>query len=338
MLAAIALMNVITGLAAAVVLAPISFGLDADAFRRGAAAVTEGRMDVDFLYTPLAALLAQPLTWIPPIVAGLVMTCVGLTVLLVGVAVETRGLAPVDRMLVGVAAVFFIPVVNELLLGQITVLLAAALYPIVRGSDRVRNGIPLGLAVALAPKPLIVPVIGWMLVWRRRSLLGVASTAAATTLVGIALMGTDLYGLWIDVLTGTSRAARHGNVSLWPSAGIRPEAILAALAVALAALWTIVRSEGRGLVAALLAGLLLAPYTLVYAATILLLAVRPAMGYAPRALRLLALAANPAMVFAFVPWVITALVITLPINRRSRQTSTGFDDPVVPGTGRPRAT
>ena len=61
-LVAVAAMNAIAGLATAAILAPHSFGADADTFRRCALIVTEGRIDCGFLYSPLAALVARPLT------------------------------------------------------------------------------------------------------------------------------------------------------------------------------------------------------------------------------------------------------------------------------------
>src|SRR5664280_3904655 len=82
--------------------------------------------------------------------------------------------------------------------------------------------------------------------------------------------------------------------------------------------WVIVREPSRGFVAALLAGLLLAPYTGLYAATILLLAVKPSLAFAPRATRVLALIANPAFVLllALAAWSIGGLVACFPVRPR----------------------
>src|SRR5450759_4361256 len=137
-------MNAISGLAVAATLAPLSFGADADTFRQCASFAAEGRTDCGSLYSPLFALVARPLTWVSPTFAAVVMTLVGVAILLGGVKLETRGQAPIDRVLVTVAALSFAPVVYELLLGQVTLLIAAALYPVGRRADGFRNGIPLG--------------------------------------------------------------------------------------------------------------------------------------------------------------------------------------------------
>lgn len=322
-LVAVAAMNAITGLAVAFVLAPHALGADADHFRRCAQFAAEGRLDCGTLYPPLAALAFRPLTWLSPAAAAAVMTLLGLGILLTGVKLETRGRALVDRILVAVAALGFAPVVYELLLGQVTFLIAAALYPVARRADAFRNGIPVGIALALAPKPLLLLLLVWMLVWRRRALTAAVLVAAGLTGLGVVLVGPDQYRQWLSVLTGagtesvsgTFVLSLKGNYSLWP---LDPVRLALAAAVAAATLWTILRDPSRGFVAALLASLLLAPYTGLYSATILLLAVKPALEFAPRVTRILALTAN--LVLALLPglgaWSVGGLVACFPIPRR----------------------
>jgi len=300
-LLAVATMNAITGLAALLVLAPISFGLDAEAYRRGALAVAAGGYDQDFLYSPLAALLATPLTWVPEAAAAVVMAAIGLAVLSLGIVVETRGLRALDRLLVAVAVLGFIPVVNELLLGQTTLLVAATLWPVARWRDRTGHGIAFGIAMALAPKPALLPILVWMLVRRRRALLGTLLAALVTGLVGLLAAGVDAHLRWLEVLTRAGTLERHGNVSLW-TGGLTPWSAALAVVVIAAAAWCVWRSEDGGLIAALVAGLLLAPYTLVYAVSILLLVVRSALRIAPWSTRLLALIANPALIAVPAAW------------------------------------
>jgi hypothetical protein len=322
-LAAVAAMNAITGLAVVVVLAPVALGADAGTYRRCAQFAADGRLDCGTLYPPLAALAFRPLTLLSPAAAGIVMTLLGLAILLTGVWLETRGRAPVDRVLVAVAALGFAPVVYELLLGQVTFLIAAALYPVARRADAFWTGIPVGIALALAPKPLLLLVVVWMLVWRRRALTAAMLVALALTGLGVVLMGPDQYRQWLSVLTGaggqsvsgTFVLSLKGNFSLWP---LDPVRIVVAAAVAAATLWTILKDPSRGFVAALLASLLLAPYTGLYSATILLLAVKPALEFAPRATRVLALTAN--LVLALLPglgaWSVVALFECVPRPRR----------------------
>lgn len=320
---AIAVMNVITGLVVLVLLAPLAAGADAGFYRDCAmAGATKG---CGGLYPPLTALVTWPLTLLPPSGAAVVMSSIGLAILLVGVVVETRGLARLDRLLVLLAVLGFAPVVHELLLGQVTLPLAATIYLVARRDDAFRNGIPLGIALAIAPKPILALVVVWMLVWRRRALAGSILAALAMTAVAVVVASPDAYVAWLSILlglgrdsvAGTAPLATHGNLSLWP---LDAPKLALALLVAAAAVWAILRDEARGFVAALLAGLVLAPYTGLYAATVLLLAVRPALGFAPRATRLLALGANIclAMLTALVAWAAVALAVAaLPSGRGS---------------------
>jgi hypothetical protein len=340
-LVAVATMNVVTGLAAAAVLAPLSFGRDADAFRRGAIAIETGHIDPDFLYSPLAALVARPLTWLPVTWAPVVMALIGAAVLVAGILLETHGSRPLDRMLVAVAAFTFAPVVNELLLGQVTLLVAATLYPVVRRRDGLAPGIPFGIALALAPKPFLVPVLLWMLLRRPRALGGALATAMLLTAATVVVLGPEIHRQWLDTLAHAGRITRQGNLSLW-TAGFQGSALVLAAAVLVASLWATVRSDAAGFVSSLFAGLLLAPYTLLYSASVLLLAVRPGLAISPRATRILALIANPSLFAAFVPWVVAGLGSCVaaarpPLTRSQAEKGTGRGDPPVPVTGRTTA-
>lgn len=297
---AIAIMNVITGLGMGVGIAGANFGGDSSLYRQCAVLLAEGHTEFcGFLYSPLMALAARPLAWVSPTVAIVVMSLIGGAILLSGVALETRGQAWIDRVLIGIAVFTFAPVVYELLLGQTTLLIAASLYPIARRQDRFRNGIAFGVALALAPKPLLLPILFWMLIWRRRALAATILTASILTAIGIAVLGFDQYQAWLMVLTGAGRESVSGtfvlagdavgNRSLWP---LSPVTFVVACAVVVVSVRAIFRDATRGFVASLFAGLLLAPYSLLYAFSILSLAVKPGLEFAPRTVRALALTAN----------------------------------------------
>ena len=334
-------MNAIIGVAVAVLLAPVGFGRDADFYR------------------------SAPIRRCGPIRLRLSLSAIdrrrrpAVDVALPDVGRDrddvhrsrdprggphrrTRGRAVVDRLLIAVAAFGFAPVVYELLLGQVTLLLAAALYPVARRRDSYRSGLFLGFVLAVAPKPMLLPVLAWMLVWRRRALGTAMATALAMTALGVALTGLDQYGQWLSVITGAGQASvggsfalsLSGNYSLWPLDQLK---VVVAVVIGAATLWVILQEPSRGFVAALLAGLLLAPYTGLYAISILLVAVKPALAFAPRATRLLALTANLALglLFALVPWGVFGLAACLrartgstpALNTRSEHPLVGRREP-----------
>jgi Glycosyltransferase family 87 len=324
---AVAIMNVITGLGMGVTIAGANFGVDSGTYRRCALLLAEGQTEFcGFLYSPLMALAARPLTWVSSTTAIVVMSLIGGAILVTGVALETRGQARIDRVLVGIAALTFAPVVYELLLGQTTLLIAATLYPLARRPDAFRNGIPFGIVLALAPKPFLLPVLVWMLVWRRRALMATGLTTLTLTGFGITVLGFDQYRSWLMVLTGAGTESVAGtfvlstpllgNRSLWP---LSPVTFVVGCVVVVVALWAIVRDPSRGFIASLFAGLLLAPYSLLYAFTILLLAVKPALEFAPRTVRALALTANLARYApaALILWSLIGLSRCLSLKRAS---------------------
>jgi hypothetical protein len=313
LLFAIAAMNAVTGIGIALVLAPASAGRDAATFRDGALEIAAHRdFAYGFLYPPLSAVLATPLTWVSPAAAAVVMTAIGVAVLAIGVALETRGLRTVDRWLVLVAALGFAPVVNELLLGQVTLLVAAAVLAL-RDRDGLVRGVPLGLVLALAPKPLLIPLLVWCLAFRRRGLLAALAVAGVVTLAGIVIVGVEPYRAWLDVLVGAGSVERRGNLALSQLDSL-PVIVTLAGATVVAVVVAARADERRGFVASLLAGLVLAPYTLLYSASILLVAVRPALRFAPRATAALAFVANIAMIVAFLAWSALGLIACLRVR------------------------
>lgn len=205
-------------------------------------------------------------------------------------------------------AVFgFLPVVNELVLGQVTILICAGLYPAVV-KDSWRRGIGLGIVLATVPKPVLGPVLVWMLFRRRKALMSGVVVAVLLTSAGIIALGLTPYVWWADALRGAGEVGRHGNISVWTDGMTAGGAIVATLA--LVAFGVAMRDETQGLAAALYAGLLLAPYTLVYALAILILLI----GARPRSWRLgaaaYALPANVLLPFAGTLWLVVGLALS----------------------------
>jgi hypothetical protein len=265
----------------------------------------------DYLYSPLAAALTVPALALPTDVAVITWLLFKLALLATGVAIATRGLEGTERFLLGVTAIGFLPVVYDLELGNVTVLVLASVALVAWTPDRIVTGIPLGLILATAPKPQLFPVLVWLLLVHRRALAGALLTGAIATLVGLIVVGTAAYATWIDVLRAPAylNSGEVINLALWPLPTLIaiPAAIVAAATFALA----LARGDRPGLVAALCAGLLLAPYTLLYAAGLLLTVFPAAARAAPRATFALGLIAPPALVLAFPIWIGTVLVFSV---------------------------
>jgi hypothetical protein len=180
------------------------------------------------------------------------------------------------------------------------VLVVAAVALVVWRRDWWVSGLALGLILATTPKPQLVPVLIWMLVYRPRSLVGALAAAGAATLLTVAVLGPSPYFAWLEVL----RAPAYFNSSM--AGNLTPDAVMPWIALpikawsVLAFLYALRRSETNGLVAALAVGLLVAPYTIDYAAMTLLLALRPVLTASRR--RGMALAvAGPLAAFVVLP-------------------------------------
>jgi hypothetical protein len=155
-------------------------------------------------------------------------------------------------------------------------------------------------------------------VWRRRGLIGAGLTAAILTGIGILLIGTGAYADWLAALRGAAEVGRQGNFSVWAH-GVTPSALLLATAIAVAFTATL-RDVRLGFVAALPSGILLAPYSLIYALSVLVLAVRPTLIAAPRALGVIALTTNVGVITLPLAWAGTWLLVAMAKAARTWRT------------------
>ena len=262
----------------------------------------------DYLYSPLAAALTVPALALPTDVAVLGWLVAKVAVLVVGIAIATRGSERADRVLVAVVVIGFLPVLYDLELGNVTVLMLGALACVVWAPDRFVTGIPLGLILATTPKPQLLPVLIWMLLVHRRALAGAVVTGALATVAGVVLAGLDAYSTWLAILRAPSylTAGNVINLSVWSLPAPLAVALAGATVIGLVVgLW---RGYWPGLVASLCAGMLLAPYTLVYAAGLLPVIAPAAARASPRLTLALALIAPVVLVLAFQLWVGAVLV------------------------------
>lgn len=257
----------------------------------------------DYLYSPLAAALTVPALSLPNDVAVVGWLLVKVGLLVFGTAIATRTLATTDRVLLGIAVVGFLPLLYDLELGNVTVFVLVALAAIAWTPDRVMTGLPMGLILATAPKPQLIPVLLWLALVHRRALAGALVTATLATLVGLALTGPEPYATWIALLRAPAylNSGSVINLALWSL----PSVIAIAGAIASLGAFVVALRRGYwpGLLAALCVGLLLAPYTLIYGAG-LLPAVAPALVRAsPRVALGFAITAPVVLVLAFPVWI-----------------------------------
>jgi hypothetical protein len=204
--------------------------------------------DPSFLYGPLAAILAAPLAAIPPLLGHVVWLAIHAVVVLW-----------LGRRLGGsFRALIFLPFVADAYLGNVnSFLVLATLLAFV---DDARHGIPLGLLLALVPKPLIVPIMLWLVIHRRRSALGAIGAAATLTIVGVSLM-PNAYAEWFEALAAGGRFAAP---STWNQAisGVAPALALPIAIGSYAILVATLRfaAPRTSLAWAIATGILAAPY------------------------------------------------------------------------------
>lgn len=314
----LAFLTALVGGFAAVRAAQNVWAVDAHRNLAAAAALQHGNFGPvpDYLYSPLAAALTVPALALPTDVAVLGWLALKIAVLLVGTALATRGLGTFDRLLLGVAVVAFLPILYDLELGNVTVIVLAAMAALAWTPDRMTAGIPLGLVLATAPKPQLVPVLIWLAVAHRRALVGALGSTALATLVGLVITGPDAYAAWIAALRAPAYLTSGDviNLALWSLPAV--VAIPAAIAAAGGFLVALRRGYWPGLLAACCVGLLLAPYTLVYGAGLLLVAAPATVRASPRAVLGLAILAPVALVLAFPVWVclVLAFAVLMPAD------------------------
>jgi hypothetical protein len=316
---AIAAFNAIFGAAVAALIVSHVWSVDGDRNLRAALALAGGTFGQDrgYLYSPLAAAITLPVAAGLPSAVAIGGWFVGrLGILLAGVARETRGLSNPDRVLVAIAAVGFIPTVHDLMLGNNSILIAAAVALVAWPADGYLPGLPLGLILATVPKPALIPILIWMAVFRRRALLSAVGSAAVLSLLGLIVLGASAYAAWFQVVLhpyylGTDQP---GNLAL---GGLLPP-ILAwplMLLTVVATLFAIRRGETPGFIACLCAGLLVSPYTMAYGAVLLLLAIRPLARVARAPMFLLAAIGSIAVVLFLPLWAGAILITTLAVPR-----------------------
>jgi len=264
-----------------------------------------------FLYPPLAAVLGSVLGVLPG--ALWLETVLRIAVVSVGAWLVTRDQRAAVRVLAIVVAVTCVPVVQDLVYGNVDVWLAGAIALVCWRPDSRRTGVPLGLLLALFAKPQLLPFMLWMLCWRRQALAGTVATAAIATVAGVLAAGPVNYGQWLSYDLGqysSLGAPFAGNESLQVLVGSAWPIVACGLVIALGlALWRL--DKERALVWSLATGVLLLPYAAAYSLVPLLPAAKRLARVGPA----VAVIAAPLTVFAPATGLIPLLAAQVPLAR-----------------------
>jgi hypothetical protein len=168
-------------------------------------------------------------------------------------------------------------------LGNTNVIILAAVALAAFGPQRVAAGIPLGLALATFPKPLLVPIVIWLIVTRRPVAVGVIGTALATTAVAVPVVGSATYLDFFRALDDGQRFAGpfQGNIGL--SATSTGWMAVAMAFGAIASTYAVLRRNAQiSLGVAIAAGPMVSPYIGIYSAAPLLIALFVLANHHPR--------------------------------------------------------
>jgi hypothetical protein len=171
-----------------------------------------------FVYPPIAALLAAPLAAFPfgvaaALLAGLELVATGLTLRVLGVR---------DWRCYGITLLWY-PVLQNLLIGSITSLLALGLALAWRYRDNQRVTAPV-VAVLIGAKVFLWPLLFWLAATRRGigALRGLALALAAVALswAVIGFAGLTSYPQLLEVLSGLEQQKSYSAVSVGLALGL----------------------------------------------------------------------------------------------------------------------
>ena len=273
--------------------------------------------DPRFLYPPFAAIVATFLARLDFMAVSIVYAGLKIVIAVVAVASIAREASRVARVAAVLMLILSLPFLHDVMLGNANVLLVGAMVPAMLARDRARNGVLLGLATAAFAKPLVIPVLLWLLVWRRRTLLGTVLTGLAATAAAALVAGPDAYLDWAKTLLGGTRfavpfAGNHGVTALVPELWLPVAAVTTVgLLLVLAR-----RSERTGLTWAATAGILIAPYAGTYSALPVALATPGLLQTAPTFTLAMVALATVATGFALPFYAAAILVAALTVSER----------------------
>lgn len=234
-----------------------------------------------FLYSPVALVLAAPLTALGDDLAVKVWLGFGVALIVACTLVATRGLPWFGRLLAVTGVLVFHATVGDYLLANTTMALAGAMFVVIRGRT-LASGLFLGVLAAAFPKPLLIPFLLWALVWRPRPFGGVVVGGLVATAAGLLVAGPGAYLAFARTLLEGGGitylfAGNYGLTLVSPTL-----ATVVAVFVVVALLFVLYRrGETVGLVWALAGGILVSPYAPMYSGLPLVLAMPAVYAIAP---------------------------------------------------------
>lgn len=157
----------------------------------------------DYLWTPLAAVLGWPATVLP---LGLAFGLAKLAGIGAFAAYVASDHPPLARAAIVVGSTLCSAVAQDVIKGNVNVPLTLAVALAI-WSNRPIAALPLGVLIAAFPKPLIVPLVFWMIRWRPLAATWAAVGALAATGVEYVIAGGDAYRQWPAILVDGLRFA-----------------------------------------------------------------------------------------------------------------------------------
>ena len=275
-----------------------------------------------FVYSPVALLLAAPWTVVPSVVAiiGWIATSAALAV--VAVVQALRAQPWMNKLIAVIGVVGFLPSLADLALANVTIALVVAVTPLVR-TNKVFAGVVFGVLAAAFPKPLVIPIVLWALVWRRQGAIGIViggavASAIAALVVGVPAVGAFLSTLWSGGGISLRFLGNYGISLISPTLGL-VVGVVSGLAFVVILMK---RGPVTGLAWAVAVGVLIAPYAGIYASLPMLVALPGLARIAPGAAWLAAL-----VIVLVAPWspisaaILIAISLIVPPAKDPRETA-----------------
>jgi hypothetical protein len=235
-----------------------------------------------FRYTPMGALFFAPLAGLSDSAAAgawLAFKLVALALIATWYARDWRGQ---ERWLVALLVLTFPPIVHDLVIGNISTLTTLVLLAVVRWPNA-RGGMAMGVLVALAPKPHLLPVLVWMAFRQRGAFAATAATSLAIVTAGLLIFGVDPWLAFLGTLREPLDRTFTANIGF--SSWLGPVGVAFGVLAGAVLLVLALRREGtEGFGLAIVSGIVIGPYTFIHYLSGTLIAVLPVLRTRPRLL------------------------------------------------------